>query len=70
MAENPVIDVRGYYHSLSKKEKGKFLRYLTVEYGYPASTMIGKLRSRPVSPLRRDEEMNLAKTINEGLWKQ
>ena len=44
MAENQSIDVRVYYQSLSKKEKGKMLRYLSQRYDYPSSTMSGKLR--------------------------
>lgn len=70
MAENHGIDVRVYYQNLRKKEKGKFLRYLSSKYDYPASTMSGKLRKVPISPLRRDEELNIINTINEGLWKQ
>ena len=64
------INVRVYYQNLSKKEKGLFLRYLSRTYDYPASTISGKLRLSPVSPLRKDEEMNIVKTIKEGLWKQ
>lgn len=70
MAENQSIDVRVYYKNLSKKEKGKFLRYLTLKYDYTASTISGKLREKPISPLRRDEELNIITTIKEGLWKQ
>lgn len=51
MAENQSIDVRVYYQSLSKKEKGKMLRYLSQRYDYPSSTMSGKLRKYPVSPV-------------------
>lgn len=70
MAENQSIDVRVYYQSLSKKEKGKMLRYLSQRYDYPSSTMSGKLRKYPVSPLRRDEEENIIKTIETGVWRQ
>lgn len=70
MAEDQSIDVRVYYQNLSKKEKGKFLRYLTLKFDYPSSTMSGKLRESPISPLRRDEELNIIQTIKEGLWKQ
>lgn len=70
MAENQCIDVRVYYQSLSKKEKGKMLRYLSQRYDYPSSTMSGKLRNDPVSPLRRDEEENIIKTIETGVWRQ
>jgi hypothetical protein len=70
MAENQKVDVRVYYQNLPKKDKGKFLRYLSKKYDYPASTMSGKLRENPISSLRRDEELNIIQTINEGLWDQ
>lgn len=70
MGENQNIDVRVYYQNLSKKDKGKFLRYLSMKYDYPASTISGKLRENPISSLRRDEELNIIQTINDGLWNQ
>ena len=70
MGENQNSDVRVYYQNLTKKDKGKFLRYLSGKYAYPASTMSGKLRGCPISPLRRDEELNIIQTIKEGLWNQ
>ena len=70
MAENQSIDVRVYYQSLSKKDKGKFLRYLSMRYDYPTATMSGKLRENNVSDLRRDELENITKTIESGVWKQ
>ena len=70
MAENQKVDVRVSYQNLPKKDKGKFLRYLSKKYDYPASTMSGKLRENPISSLRRDEELNIIQTINEGLWDQ
>lgn len=70
MAKFQSIDVRVYYQSLSKKEKGRMLRYLSQRYDYPSSTMSGKLRKDAVSPLRRDEEENIIKTIETGVWKQ
>lgn len=70
MAEKQKIDVRVYYQNLPKKDKGKFLRYLSRKYDYPASTMSGKLRNNPISPLRRDEELNIIETIETGVWKQ
>lgn len=70
MAENQSIDVRVYYQSLTKKEKGKFLRYLSMRYDYPTATMSGKLRENNVSDLRRDELENITRTIESGVWKQ
>lgn len=46
------------------------LRYLSQRYDYPSSTMSGKLRKDPVSPLRRDEKENIIKTIETGVWRQ
>ena len=69
MAENQSIDVRVYYQS-TKKEKGKFLRYLSQRYDYPTATMSGKLRENNVSELRRDELENITKTIETGVWMQ
>lgn len=63
------IDPRGYYQSLTKKEKGRFLRYLSRRYDYPSATMSGKLRENPVSDLRTDETENIIKTIEEGVWR-
>lgn len=70
MAANQDIDVRGYYQSLTKKEKGKFLRYLTRKYDYPTSTISAKLCEGSVLTIRKDEEMNIKKAIEEGLWRQ
>ena len=70
MVENQSIDVKVYYQSLSKKEKGKLLRYLSQRFDYPASTISGKLRQASVGRLRRDEEENIARTIKSSVWKQ
>lgn len=70
MAENQRNDVRVYYQSLSRKDKGKFLRYLSQRYDYPTATMSGKLRENNVSELRRDELENITKTIETGIWRQ
>lgn len=70
MEEKKKIDVKVYYQSLTKKEKSMLLRYLSRRYDYAESTMSGKLRENPVSPLRRDEEENIIKTIETGVWKQ
>lgn len=70
MAENQTVDVRVYYQSLTKKEKGKLLKYLSQRYDYSASTMSAKLRDVPVTSLRRDEEENIIKAIESGVWRQ
>ena len=63
------IDPQVYYQNLCKKDKGKFLRYLSRKFDYPSSTMSGKLRENPTGNLRKDERENIIKTIEEGLWK-
>ena len=68
--KNKDLDVRGYYQGLPKKAKGKFLRYLSWKYDYPASTLSAKLRENAISPLRKDEMLNIQQTIREGIWKQ
>lgn len=70
MAEKQRVDVRVYYRSLSKKEKGKLLRYLSKRYDYSASTISGKMRENPISPLRKDEEENITMAIESGIWRQ
>ncbi|SDZ94025.1 hypothetical protein SAMN05216455_1022 [Segatella bryantii] len=63
------VDPQVYYQNLSKKDKGKFLRYLSRQFDYPSSTMSAKLRENAISDLRKDERDNIIKTIEEGLWK-
>jgi hypothetical protein len=70
MAKSQNLDPKDYYQSLTKKEKSRFLRYLSQRYDYPSATMSGKLRENPASDLRRDERENIIKTIEEGLWRQ
>jgi len=70
MTEKQNIDVRGYYQSLSKKEKGQLLRYLTMRYGYSVHTLSAKLREKTELTLRQNEEMDIADTIREGVWRQ
>ena len=48
------VDPRDYYQSLTKKEKSKFLLYLSGRYGYKSGTISGKLRSLPSGELRKD----------------
>lgn len=69
MSKNEVIDPKVYYQNLRKKDKAKFLHYLSLRYDYKATTMSGKLRENPASSLRRDEYENLVATIKTGAWK-
>ncbi len=70
MTEKQHIDVRGYYQSLSKKEKGQLLRFLTIHYGYSVHTLSAKLRENSELTLRQNEEMDIADAIREGAWRQ
>ena len=64
-----MTDPRVYYQSLSKKEKSRFLRYLSQRYDYATATMSGKLRENSVSELRKDEKENLVRTIQSEAWR-
>lgn len=70
MEHSQMIDPRVYYQSMRKRDKARFLRYLTGRYGYSSGTMSGKLRENNVSELRRDEMENLLKTIKSGAWRR
>lgn len=69
MSNSQMLDPKVYYQNLSKKDKSKFLRYLSQRYDYPSTTMSGKLRENSVSELRRDETENIIRAINEGVWR-
>jgi hypothetical protein len=63
------LDVRVYYQSLSRTERGKFLKYLLMRYDYNSRTMSAKLNNIH-SLIRRDERENIEKTIETGVWRQ
>lgn len=67
--EKKIVDVRGYYQSLSRSERGQFLKYLLLRYDYNTRTMSTKLNNSN-SLLRRDERENIEKTIESGVWRQ
>jgi hypothetical protein len=67
--EKKYVDVRGYYKSLSRTERGKFLKYLFLRYDYNTRTMSAKLNNEN-SLIRRDERENIENTIESGVWKQ
>ena len=62
------VDPRVYYQSLSKKERGQFLRYLLIRYDYNTRTMGYKLNHQD-SLLRRDEKENVVAAIETGAWR-
>lgn len=64
------VDPQDYYQNLSKKEKGKFLRYLSGRYSYSVSTMGNKLRENNYAELRVDEREILEQVILSGVWKK
>ncbi|MBO5537641.1 MAG: hypothetical protein J5971_01120 [Prevotella sp.] len=63
MSESEMLTPQGYYQSLTRKEKGNFLRMLFQRFGYVPATMSGKLRKNSVSPLRKEEEKKIWKLI-------
>lgn len=67
--KNQELDVRVYYSGLTRKEKSRFLKYLTVRYDYNARTMTAKLARGKLS-MRRDEKENIIRTIESGAWRQ
>lgn len=69
MKQTEFIDPKDFYQNLGRKDKGKFLRYLTKRYDYPAATMSAKLRENSNVELRKDELENLIKIISEEIWK-
>lgn len=69
MGKNGNLNPRDFYQGLNKKEKGKFLLYLSRRFEYPSSTISAKLREKPKSDLRRDEIENITKTIESGVWR-
>lgn len=44
--ELTVVDLRDYYHGLSKKEKGMMLRYIVSKFGLGFSTLVNKFAGR------------------------
>lgn len=71
MEKKNELDVRGYYQSLSRSERGKFLKYLFLRYEYNPRTMSMKLNgSIYAAKIRRDERENIEKVISSGVWRQ
>lgn len=62
------VRLRDYYHSLTKREKGKMLNYLINEYGLSYSTMVNKFAGRYEMTKTDIFLINLAIT-NEEKWK-
>lgn len=67
--EMTSVDLRDYYHSLSRKEKGKFLSYLVTEFGFSYSTMVNKLSGRYHITKPESFLLNLA-VQQEEIWKR
>ena len=71
MEKNSSLDVLGYYQSLSRSDRGKFLKYLFARYEYNPRTMSMKLNGTSnVAKLRLDERENIERVITSGVWKQ
>lgn len=69
MSKKGILNPQDFYRGLNRKEKGKFLLYLSQRFSYPSSTISAKLRESPISELRKDEYENIMTTIESGIWK-
>ncbi|KXB86075.1 hypothetical protein HMPREF3034_00023 [Prevotella sp. DNF00663] len=64
------VDPRDYYRNLRKRDKSKFLQYLTNTYGMNINTIRAKLADRPHAHLTILEEITLVQVIISNSWKQ
>ena len=70
MSKKGILNPQDFYRGLNRKEKGKFLLYLSQRFStHPSSTISAKLRENPISELRKDEYENIVATIESGIWK-
>ena len=68
MAKNEQVTISDYYKSLSKVEKGQFLKYLVKVFDFGYSTLFSKLNgSKGFNP--RDAVV-INQVIDQGLWRQ
>ncbi|MBQ3700926.1 MAG: hypothetical protein II886_13640 [Prevotella sp.] len=68
MAEKQELDVRAYYRTLSRTERGQLQRYMLIRYDYNPRTLSNKLNNDD-SHLRRDERENIARVFKSGEWR-
>lgn len=59
-----------YYRKLERKEKGKFLDYLSFNYGMNVNTTRNKLLGNNGQELNTLERIVVTDVINQGLWKE
>lgn len=65
-----TLNLEGYYAKLSKSEKGKFLKYLTVNYDMNYNTIRRKLSGIDGYNLNTLERMACNEAITkEALWR-
>ena len=64
--EKKQVDIRDYYKTLGRTEKGKFLKYLTENYDLNYSTLSAKLGGR--RKLKKIECAVIQSTIELGVW--
>ena len=70
MNNSKEIDVRVYYHNLSKSERSKLLGYLFKHFDLKINTMSSKLSEKAPNKLRPIEEKVIRDVISEGIWVQ
>lgn len=64
-----ISHICDFYQALTKKEKGKLLKYLEERYGYNRITISAKLRVDAPNQLKEHEVKNIASAIEkEELW--
>lgn len=66
--EKKDVDVRAYYRSLQKKEKGQLLKYLFMRYDFNPRTFQFKLSS-PDSLIKRSEREIIQEVIVSESWR-
>ena len=66
--EFDAVSLRAYYSSLSRSEKGKFLRYLVGEMGLGYNSMVVKFNDHGSFTKSDEVLINLA-IKNEELWR-
>lgn len=68
MAKNDQVTISDYYKSLSRSEKGQFIKFLIKEFDFGYSTLFSKLNgSKEFNP--RDAVV-INQVIEQGLWRQ
>ena len=63
MAKNDQVTISDYYKSLSRAEKGQFIKFLIKEFDFGYSTLFSKL-------FNPRDAVVINQVIERGLWRQ